>query len=170
MFNRISHKDKLFFTKHLSIMVASGIPLAEALDTAVEQTKSKNLKRTINSVLKNVENGQSLARSLNKHKKVFGQLYISLIEIGEKSGELEKSLEFLAVQMSKDYALRKKVQAAMLYPGIVSAAALVMGGFITLFILPRLVEFFEDFEVELPITTKILLFIGKTAQDEFGFG
>ena len=161
----IRQKEKLFFTKHLSIMVASGIPLAEALDTLAEQTKSKKLKKVIYELLKDVENGQALAKSMRKHEKVFGELYISLIEVGEKSGELEKTLDFLAGQMSKDYALRKKVQAAMLYPSIVFSATLLMGGFITVFILPKLITFFEDFEIELPITTKILLFIGNAMQN-----
>lgn len=165
MFGKVGQKDKLFFTKHLSIMVASGIPLAEALETLIEQTKSKKLKSITSNILKDVENGQALAKSMEKHRKVFGQLYISMIAVGEKTGELEKILEFLSTQMTKDYALRKKVQAAMLYPAIVLSATMLMGGFITFFILPKLIVFFEDFEIELPITTKILLFFGKLVQN-----
>lgn len=165
MFKSIGYKDKLFFTKHLSLMVASGIPLTDSLDTLSEQTKSRKLKKVIFAISRDVKNGIDLGKAIDKHKEHFGQLYISLIEVGEKSGTLEKSLEFLAKQMSKDYALRKKIQGALFYPGIVFSIAGVMGIFITFFILPKLVEFFKDFDVELPLTTRILIFIGDAVQN-----
>ena len=161
----ISYQDKLFFTKHLSIMTASGIPLAESLDTLEEQAKSGKFKKIIKSLAREVENGQSLEKALAKHKKVFGEFYISLIKVGESSGTLDKTLEFLAGQMSKDFALRKKVQAALFYPAIIFSAALIMGSFIAFFILPKLVEFFEAFDIELPLATRILLGVAYAFQN-----
>lgn len=165
LFSRISFLEKLLFTKHLSTMIKAGIPIAEALATLVDQSKSKTFRNVIEKVLSDIENGQTLAKSLGKHKQVFDQFYVSLIEVGEESGTLEENLEFLAKQLAKDYALRKKIQGAVLYPALVFFATFIMGGFIALFILPKLVDFFEAFEIELPITTKILLFMATTMRD-----
>lgn len=139
-------------------MVKAGIPIAEAIDTIIAQTKSKIFKDVLGSILKDIENGQSLAKALKKHPHIFDELYVSLIEVGEEAGTLEENLVFLADQQAKDYAVRQKIQGALLYPAIVFFAITVMGGFIALFILPQLVDFFGTFEIELPLPTKILLF------------
>ena len=165
IFSRVNFLDKLLFTKHLSIMIKAGIPITEALATLIDQIKSKTFKNILSGVLSDIENGQSLAKSLKKFPKTFDQFHISLIEIGEESGTLEENLEFLAKQLAKDYALRKKIQGAMLYPALVFTATAIMGGFIALFILPKLVDFFSAFEIELPLTTKILLFFANTMKN-----
>ena len=161
IFSRISFLEKLLFTKHLATMVKAGIPVPEAFATLIEQSKSQALIAVLKGILKQVENGQSLAKAMQKHPKVFDQFYISLIEVGEESGALEENLEFLAKQLAKDYNLRKKIQGAMFYPALVFGATFVMGGFISLFILPKLIDFFSAFDIELPLTTRILLFFAN---------
>ncbi len=158
---KISHLDRLLFTKHLATMIKAGIPLSEAVTTLKEQSKSSSLKAILKSVQADIENGQALAKALANHPKAFDQFYISLIEIGEASGSLEKNLEFLAKQLSKDFQLRKKIQGALLYPIMIFLAAIIMGGFISLAVLPKLVSFFDAFEIDLPTSTKILLFIAN---------
>lgn len=139
-------------------MIKSGIPIAEAIGTLAEQTKAKVFQRVLVEVLKDIEGGQTLAESLKRQKDVFDQFYISMVEIGEESGTLEKNLEFLADQLAKDYDLRQKIRGAMLYPAIILITTAVMGTFITFFILPQLVDFFPSFQMELPLTTRMLLF------------
>ncbi len=164
-FNRISFQEKVLFTKHLDTMVKAGISLDEALDTLHEQARALRFKTIIHQIQKDVENGQSLAKSLKKHPEVFDEFYVSLIDVAEESGTLEENLDFLAKQMTKDFRLRKKVQGALMYPAIVVFAMTIMGGFISFFILPKLVEFFKAFDVELPLSTKILLFIATVSKD-----
>jgi len=161
IFNGVSFKDKLFFTKHLAIMTQSGIPITEGLFILMAQTKSQYFKNILKISINEIKNGQSLAATLKKFPKVFDQFYISLLEVGEQSGTLEKNLNFLAKQLAKDFQLRQKIKGAMLYPGIVFGAASIMGGFIAFFILPQLVGFFDAFQIELPFTTKILLFFAN---------
>ena len=156
-----SQLDVLLFTRHLATMVKAGIPITEALDTLVKQTKSSRFKSVVISVLKDVENGQSLAKSLGKHGEAFDQFYINLIEISEESGSLDENLEFIALQLSKNYALWKKIQTAMLYPSLILIATIVMGGFISFYVLPQLVDFFEAFDITLPLSTRILLFVAN---------
>lgn len=165
LFERVSFLEKLLFTKHLSIMIKSGITISESIETLASQTKSSTFKRVLNSMLADIENGQSFANALDKHKKVFDEFYISLVRVGEESGTLEENLEFLAKQLSKDYALRKKVQGAMIYPAIILSATFIMTTFISIFIMPKLVDLFNSFNTELPITTKILLFFANLMKD-----
>lgn len=160
--SKVSFQEKILFTKHLATMYRAGIPITEALSTLIAQTRSAAFKRILKEVLSDIDNGQSLAKALKKHPRVFDEFYVSLISVSEESGTLEENLDFLAKQLAKDYSLRKKIQSALLYPAIVVSVMLVMGVFISIFVLPKLVDFFESFQVELPATTKALLFIANT--------
>lgn len=161
LFSRVRFLDVLLFTKHLAVMIRSSIMVAEALETLAAAARSARFRRVLSLVLADVRNGLSLADALRKHPKVFDEMYVSLISIGEASGTLRENLEFLALQLAKERSIRQKIRAAMLYPAIVFAATTIMGGSISLFVLPRLVDFFAAFEVELPLMTRILLFVAN---------
>ncbi len=165
---RITLLDKVLFTKHLSVMLKSGIPLAEAVKSLMDQTKNPAFKVVLEDILAEVENGQSLEKALSKHPKVFDALYLSLVATGEKSGNLEENLEYLAGQLKKTYAFNKKIAGATLYPKLVISAALIMGGSLALFVLPNLVKLFASLDVELPVTTKILLYVANLMKN-FGY-
>lgn len=158
IFSRVGFLDKLFFTKHLSIMTKSGITIAEAIETIAAQTKSSKFHKVLLEVSRDIRNGQSLATALKRHEDVFDQFYVSLIEVGEESGTIDENLKFLATQLAKEYALRKKIQGALLYPAIVLTAVFLIGIGMSLFVLPKLIDLFASLNVTLPITTKILLF------------
>ena len=157
----ISFLDKLFFTKHLAVMLKSGITVAEAIEAIADQTKSAKFHSILNQVSKEIANGQSLAKALKDQPKIFDLFYISLIEIGEQSGTLEESLNYLSIQLAKEYALRKKIQGALLYPAIVLTAITIVGIGMSLFVLPKLIDLFSSLNVKLPITTEILLFFAN---------
>jgi len=142
-------------------MIKAGIPIGESLDTLAEQSKDGAMRSILNSVYEKVKNGDSLANALGQYPKTFDEFYVSLVQVGEESGTLEESLTFLAKQLAKDYALKQKIQGAMMYPGLVLFATSVMGGFIALFVLPQLVSFFDAFAFELPLATRILLGIAS---------
>ncbi|MFA6249909.1 MAG: type II secretion system F family protein [Candidatus Shapirobacteria bacterium] len=168
MFDHLTYLDKVLFTKHLSVLIRAGIPLVTSLTTLEAQAKNPLLKSIIIHLGEEVKNGQSLARSLSRYPHIFDNFYLGLIEVGESSGSLEENLEFLAKQMAKDYNLRNKIRGALLYPGIVFLATFIMGGFISLFILPKLVDFFTAFETNLPLATIILLSIANFMKN-YGF-
>lgn len=157
----VSFVERLLFTKHLLIMSKSGINLSEAIETIAAETKSEIFRKILEKVNKDIRNGQPLGKSLEKHPKAFNKFYTSLIEIGEESGTLETSLEYLAKQLAEEYSLRKKIQTALLYPTIVIVAVFIVGAGMSLFVLPSLVDLFESLNVELPIATKILLFFAN---------
>lgn len=166
--SKVSFTDKLLFTKHMSIMIKSGITVSDAIDTLALQTKSNKFNQVLTQVAKDIKNGQTLAKSFLKHPKIFDNLYVSLIDVGEKSGTLEESLNYLANQLSKEYSLHKKIQGALLYPEIVIVATSLIGFGMSLFVLPKLTDLFTSLGVKLPLTTQILLFFANLMKNHGG--
>lgn len=160
-FKRVSIVDKLLFTRHLAMMLKSGIPISEAMYINYQQTSSQYFKTVLAGMEKDIKNGQTLYKSAIKYPKVFDQVYLNLIRIGEQSGKLEDNLTYLAVQQRKNYEFQKKIQGALMYPGLILATAAVVGAGISFFVMPKLVDLFESMDVELPLATKILLFIAN---------
>jgi len=146
-------------------MLKSGIPIASVIETLAEQAKSGAFKKILNQVQVGVSQGKSLGTSLEKYPDVFDRFYLSLIRVGEESGTLEESLVYLVEQMEKEKSLRQKVQGAMLYPAIVLVATGVIGLVLAFFILPQIIGLFESLNIELPFTTKVLIFVAKILRD-----
>jgi len=165
MFNRATDLDKLLFTKYMAEMLKSGIPLDEAISTAKDQSKNKYFQKVLASIEESVRNGQSLNKSLSKFPDDFGPLYTSLVKVGEESGNLEENLGYLATQIKKSYEFTKKVQGAMLYPGIILAVTFIAGGGLAIFVLPQLVDLFKSLNTKLPLSTQILLFVANLMKD-----
>ena len=156
--------DKLLFTKHLSIMIKSGITLTEAITSLKDQTANPNFKKILQAVGAEVANGQTLRKALAEHSRVFDPLYLNLISIGEESGNLEENLEYLAKELQKTYEFDKKVKGAMMYPTLIIIVALIMGGGISIFVLPQLANLFTSMDVKLPLATRILLWFSQLMQ------
>lgn len=161
LFQHVTFLDKLLFTKHLSILIESGITIVESLDILAEQTASPAFKQVITAVSSDIKNGQTFTSALSRHPEVFDTLYVSLMEVGEKSGTIDTNLAYLASQLSKEYAFRKKIKGALMYPTIVFVAATIVGFSISIFVLPKLIDLFQGFDVALPLTTQILLWFAN---------
>jgi len=165
MLEKISTIDKVFLANNISIMIKAGLPLREAVATLQEQTKSKVFKKILEDIIKRLDNGEPLADSLARHPRSFNQLFINIIRVGEASGTLEENLKYLATQLEKSYDLRRKVKGAMIYPLLVLASTFVLGGALAVFILPKLLPLFKSFDVDLPLPTKILVWVTETIQN-----
>lgn len=164
MFSPVSRLEVMLFTRELAVLLKSGISLGEALESLEEKTVERGMRRTLGSLLEDIRNGQTLSHALERFPKIFDDLSINLIKIGESSGTLKENLDFLAEQQESEYVLRKKIQAIMLYPMIVLSMALLLSAMISIFILPKLIRLFESFHVTLPWTTRALLSIAGFMQ------
>lgn len=153
----VSFLDKLLFTKHLGVMVKSGIPISEAIATIRDQTPNPTFRKVLTSVLSDIDNGQSLETAFSRKKNFFDPLYLNLIQVGEQSGTLTKSLDYLAQQMKSEYEFKKKVQGALMYPAIVLSASGIIGLGLSIFVLPNLTTLFQSLNAKLPLSTQILL-------------
>lgn len=158
---QVKPMEVLLFTKHLQTMIKSGIPLDEALEALMDQANSKYFQQILATIRSDIQNGDNLTKSFGKFPEVFSNFYLSMVEVGEKSGRLEENLDYLNQQLKKDYLLKKKVQGALLYPTIVLLTATMIGGSVGFFILPRLANLFSGFDNQLPLATQFLIGISK---------
>ncbi len=156
----ITAVQKVVFTKHLAVMLRSGIGLREALSTIALQSKGK-LQEVLNKVCSDVESGIKFSDALAKHKKVFNQYYISMVSVGEESGHLVEDLEQLSAKYAKDHDLMLKVRSALMYPGVVLGLTFGLMMAIAIFILPKLTLLFKSLKYQLPWYTKVLLVVSQ---------
>jgi len=162
----VSGKELLLFAKQLHAAVRAGYNSSQALELARSQSKGR-LKSILETVAKDVEHGAYLYESLGKFKKYFSPLFLNLIKTGELSGSLQENLKQLTVIIEKDMDFRHKVRSAMMYPVFILVAVVGLGLAIALFVLPSLIPLFGSLDVELPLSTRILLWFAN-AFDAYG--
>jgi type IV pilus assembly protein PilC len=154
---RVSLTEKMMFTKHLSVMIKSGLPIPRALEILAIQTKSNYFREVLNNVKEKIKTGSSLADSLQDYPRVFSSLFTSSIRIGEIGGTLEEVLELLALQMQKEHDIRAKVRGAMIYPSVIIVVMIVIAILMMIFVIPNLMKIFSEMNIELPITTRLII-------------
>lgn len=154
---RIPVAEKIFFVQHLAVMTKSGISLGAALNTLSRQTKNKRFKQILTQVSEEVAGGQTLAKSLKPHQKIFGELFINMIAAGEVSGQLEEVLRQLYLQIKKDHDLISKIKSALTYPAIIVIAMVVIGTLMLIFVVPKMLAVFMEMDAELPLATRALI-------------
>lgn len=159
--NRISTKDRILFARQLSTLISAGLPLAQSLRTVSEQMPNPAMQVVINQVLSDIEGGNSFAKALEKHPKVFNNVFISLIAAGEVSGTLDSALEHIADQQEKDAEVVSKVRGALVYPIIVLFVIVGVVIFMLTTVLPQVESLYSDLHQELPFVTSILLTISR---------
>lgn len=155
----ISLKDKLMFTRNLSVMVSSGLPLSRAIKNISDQTTNKRFSKILDNVFKDIQSGLTLAEGLSKYPAIFNELFVNMIRVGEASGNLEEILEILAVQLEKEHDLASKIRGAMVYPSVILIAMIGVAVVMLTYILPKLTSVFRDMNVELPNSTKFVIFL-----------
>lgn len=159
LFLRVSIKEKIFFVQQIGIMIQTGISLAVALKTLASQTKNKKFKAILTDLQLTVERGSLLSSGLEKYKKVFGDLFVNMIQAGEQSGKLEEVLKQLFIQMKKDYDIVSNVRSAMIYPCIVMTAMVGVGIMVIVYVIPNLTSIFKETGAKLPFATRALIAI-----------
>ncbi len=155
----VSVVEKIFFTQNLEVMLRTGFSLAAALKTIGDQTENKRMKQVIINLQQDVENGIAFSTALGRHPRIFGELFVNMVAAGEASGKLDEVLKRLTDQMRKDHALIAKVRSALTYPAIVIFAMIVIGIVMMTFVIPKLLEIFADAQVQLPLPTRILIWM-----------
>ena len=160
----VSTKDQAIFTRQFATMISAGLPLVQCLDILAKQSSKPSFGRTISEVTREVESGSTLADALGKHKNVFDDLFRNMVAAGEAGGVLDEILMRLATYIEKADALKRKIQSAMVYPAVVLTVALGATAFMLIFIIPTFAKMFTDFGGELPLPTKIVLWMSRLLQ------
>lgn len=146
------------FTRQLATMINAGLPITESLYILRKQT-SGVMQGIISQILADVEGGGSLSSSIAKHSKVFSPTYIALIKSGEVGGVLDNVLQRLADNLEKQQEFNGKIKGALVYPIIILVGMIAVGMIMMIFVVPKLLGIYAEFEAELPLPTKALIFI-----------
>ncbi len=153
-------KERNYFVENLSMLVSSGMTVLGAIDSISEEVKNPGMKKILQSLREDVENGSPLWKAFER-TGIFPLHTVSLIRIGEESGNLAQNLKLIAIQEEKDRVFKSKIRGAMMYPGFVFSLTIIVGVLIMWFILPRLSVVFGQLKIELPAITKALIATGK---------
>lgn len=151
LFGHVSSADQMLLLDNLSTMIKAGLALAPALKTISSEVKNKYFKNILNHIYDMIENGQSLSDSMKHYPKVFPEMIVSAVEVGENTGGLSESLGHLASIIKAQRQLRSKVIGALIYPCVVIVAMIGVSLFLAFFVFPQLIDVFAEANVKLPI-------------------
>jgi len=154
---RIKSKDVSDFSRQLALLLECGVTMSTALRLLQENVANRSLRKVIANINAEVRSGNSLSKAMAKHSKVFGELYVRVVALGERTGSLESSLREIVSYMDKQQASHKKVTKALTYPGIVLGMAIAVAILMTTVVLPKMTLMFTSLNVELPLPTRMLL-------------
>jgi len=158
---RVAIKEKIVFAGNLSAMISAGLSLARALSVIERQSSSKTFRQVIASLSTKIREGQSFSAALAAYPKVFPPVFTAMVSAGEESGKLPQALDTVSDQMMKSYDLRRKVRGAMIYPIIIIIAIIAIGALMMIFLVPNLVSIFQELDTELPLTTRIVIWVSN---------
>lgn len=156
-FFSISLKDKLMFTRNMSVMISSGLPISRAVKNISVQTKNKKFQKILLSIFDDIQSGMTFADGLARYPGVFDDLFVNMIRVGESSGNLEEVLDILAIQLEKEHDLMSKIKGAMTYPAVIIVVMILIAILMLTYILPKLTSVFSDMQVDLPASTKFII-------------
>ncbi len=161
IFFRVPIQEKILFAKNLAVMTKAGMPILDSLHLLAKQTKSKSMVKILGRLSEDVANGQFLSSSLEQFRNIFGDFTINIIRVGEASGILYENLNYLAEELRKKQALKRKVLSALIYPIFIVVATGVITGLLTFYVFPKILPIFKSLKVNLPRSTKILIAISE---------
>lgn len=161
IFSRVKISEQIIFTKNLSGMIHAGLALSRALSVLKKQTKNKKLGTILTSITADIDSGGTLSSALAKFPDVFSKLFVSMTRAGEESGNLAGALSDIAVNLEKSNSLTKKIRGALIYPGVIMSAMVIIGILMFAFVVPTLASTFKSLGVTLPLSTRMLVFFGN---------
>lgn len=149
--------DLIIFTRQIYSLTKAGIPILRAINGLADSTHSKLLRSALYDLLARMRNGYSLSAAMSSHPRVFSQLYVSLIQVGENTGQLDRVFLQLSEYLEQEGETRKRIKAAMRYPSFVLIALAAAMVILNIYVIPTFANMFAKFNAELPWTTQVLL-------------
>lgn len=162
----ISTTELALMTRQLSTLVRSGLPVEEAVRAVSQQTEKLRLRNMLMAVRSRVLEGHTLATALGNFPQVFPELYRATVAAGEQSGHLDLVLERLADYTEARQQLRQKIQLALIYPVIVTLVAVGVVVALLAYVVPQVVQVFENVGQQLPLLTRALIALSDFIREQ----
>lgn len=160
-FNRVTFNDIVNLTRQLAIMLNAGLTLVEALVIMRKQITKESLRLVVVDIENQIKGGNSMSFVLKQYPQYFPNLYIALVKSGEASGKLADILLKLSENLEKQREFRGKLKGALIYPAVIIAAMIGVMFIMITFVIPKLLDLYKNFQVELPVSTKILIAVSS---------
>jgi len=157
LFQRVTSKDLVIFSRQLAIMFKSEIPLVESLRTLGNQVKKTELREKILEISEEVEGGAPFSVAIARFPEIFSPFFVAMIKTGEVSGKLSETLDYLAGHLEREYYLNSKTKSAMIYPALITIVAVGVIGIMNAFVIPQMTEVLLSSEQGPPESTMLLL-------------
>jgi type IV pilus assembly protein PilC len=161
---RVRPRDVALLARQLAAMLDAGLPLVEVLNILAQRSAQPALRDVVADVKAQVESGMPLAQALGRHPQAFGDLFVSMVGVGEMAGSLDRVLLRLAENIEKTAQLKEKVARALIYPGTVIAVAGCVTAALLLYVIPMFAELFAGFGQQLPLPTRIVVGMSEIAR------
>ncbi len=154
---KISVEELLMFTRQMGALIKAGIPITRAISGILESVHNPLLVKALSDIKQQLESGRSLSISCARHPKVFSNLYISMIQVGENTGKLEECFAMMSEYIDRNRRITNNIKTALRYPTTVVIAVGIAMVIVNLFVIPKFAAFFEANSLELPWQTVFLL-------------
>lgn len=161
----IKTADFVIYCRQFATLIRAGVSIVEATNILARQSASKPLKNALEQVEEDVRAGVAFSKAVAKHPKVFPDLFVNLMQSGEATGNIDDTLDRLAMTFEKQYRLKKKIQSAMTYPAILLGLTIGVVFFLLIYIVPTFVSTFEEMDAELPLITVITVAFSEFLQN-----
>jgi type IV pilus assembly protein PilC len=166
---KIGQLNVVIFTRQLSTMISSRLPLVQSLEILSSQIEDKNLRGIVREIKEKIEGGSRFADSLKDYPACFDALYVNLVVAGEEGGMLDTVLSRLSVYMEKSMKLKKKVKSAMIYPISIIIVAIAVVIVLLIFVIPVFETMFKDMGASLPVPTQIVVNLSRMVKSSIHF-
>ena len=157
IFDRVTRKDIVLFSRQLAIMFKSRVPLVETFQVLAQQTRSRGFRTKIFKISEAIEGGMSLSKSLGIFPKLFSVFYISMVKSGEASGKLTDIFNYLADYLEQEHYFHSRIRGAMIYPAFVLLVFVIVLTILITFVIPQLALVLKESEQELPLITRVVI-------------
>jgi type IV pilus assembly protein PilC len=164
---KVKSKDLQVFTRQLSVLISSGVPLLQAIEVLSESPRGKGLDVALKKIVADISEGKKLGTAFKSHPNVFSKFYINMLIAGEEGGVLDKVLLRLAMYIEKSVKLQGKIKGAMMYPVVVMFIALGVVTGLLVFVVPTFVEMFKSSGQQIPPLTQTVINISEFVRDKW---
>lgn len=154
---KMSGKERVLFTEQMASMLKAGLPLIEALEAFVEEDNKGGASKVVKRMLTQIQTGKKLSEVMLEFPATFSSAYVAVVRSGESSGSLAESLEYMAAQLRREGELASKVKSALVYPVVVMVAMVAVLAFISVVVIPKVVEFAQNSGQQLPLFTLLMV-------------
>jgi len=158
---RISRRELINFTFHIEQLIKSGVPLIDSLKDIRDSIDYSHFTDVLQTVIDDIEGGKTLSLALAEHPLIFDNVYVTLVRVGEETGQLAVVLKDLAETIRWQDELVSQTKKIMIYPVIVSVIVLLVVSFLMIYLMPQLLPFIKNIGSEIPLHTKILIEVSE---------